>query len=72
MCDIFDFKNLIKSPTCFMKKFTPSLVDVILTNKTQFCFNTFNFGCCVSDSHNLIGTVVKSSAPRIENSKKNF
>ena len=41
LCDIFDFKNLIKSPTCFTKHFTPSLVDVILTNKPQFCFNPF-------------------------------
>ena len=25
LCDIFDFRNLIKSPTCFTKNFTPSL-----------------------------------------------
>ena len=72
LCDIFDFRNLIKSPTCFTKNFTPSLVDVILTNKPQYCFNTLNFGCGVSDCHNFIGTVVKGSAPRIENSKKSY
>ena len=55
-----------------MKNFTPSLVDVILTNKPQFCFNTFNFGYGLSASQNLIGTVVKSSTPRIENSKKSY
>ena len=69
LCDIFDFRNLIKSPTCFTKNFTPSSVDVILTNKPQFCFNTFNFGWGVSDCHNFVGTVVKGNAPRIEKSK---
>ena len=69
---MFDFINLIKSPTCFTKIFTPSLVDVILTNKSQFCFNTFNFGCGVSDCHNFVGTVVKGNAPRIEKSKMNY
>ena len=66
LCDIFDFRNLIKSPICFTKNFTPSLVDVILTNKPQFCFNTFNFGCGVSHCHNFVGTVVKGNAHRIE------
>ena len=56
----------------YKSNFTPSLVDVILTNKPQYCFNTFNFECGVSDCHNFIGTVVKGSAPRIENSKKSY
>ena len=72
LCDIFDFRNLIKSPTCFTKNFTPSSVDVLLTNKPQFCFNTFNFGWGVSDCHNFVGTVVKGNAPRIEKSKMNY
>ena len=47
-------------------------MDVILTNKPQFCFSTFNFGCGISDCHNFVGTVVKGSAPRIEKSKMNY
>ena len=31
VCDIFDFTNLIKTPTCFTKDAHPSLLDVILT-----------------------------------------
>ena len=40
LCDIFDFSNLIKSATCYMKNCVPSLVDVILTNQPRLCFNS--------------------------------
>ena len=33
VCDLFDLNNLVKNPTCFMKDSSPSLVDVILTNR---------------------------------------
>jgi hypothetical protein len=33
ICDIFDLSQIVKEPTCFMENSTPSLVDVILTNK---------------------------------------
>ena len=49
-----------------MKNFLLSLVDVILTNQSRFCFNTFNFGCGVSDYHNMTGVLVKGTAPRVE------
>ena len=66
ICDIFDFKNLVKSATCFTKNCTPSLVDVFLTNKPNFCFNVLNFGCGVSDWHNLIGVVVKEATAKVK------
>ena len=59
ICDIFDLTNMVKPAICFMKNCNPSLVDVILTNKPRFCFNAVNFGCGISDWHNLIGVVVK-------------
>ena len=52
-----------------MKNFSPSLVDVILTNQPQFCFNALNFGCGVSDWHNMVGVVVKGTASRVEKRK---
>ena len=52
-----------------MKHCTPSLVDVFLTNKPNFCFNVLNSGCGISDWHNLIGVVVKGATARVE--KKN-
>ena len=36
LCDISDLTNIAKNPTCVMKGCEPSLVDVILTNKTIF------------------------------------
>ena len=57
---------MVKSATCFMKNCNLSLVDIILTNKPRFCFNAVNFGCGISDWHNLIGVVVKGATARVE------
>ena len=72
LCDIFSMKNLIKSPTCYMKNCIPSLVDVILTNQPQYCFNAINFGCGISDWHNMIGIVVKGATARNEKLKMKY
>ena len=72
ICDIFDFTNLVKSAACFMKHCTPTLVDVFLTNKPNFCFNVLNFGCCVSDWHNLVGVVVKGATARVEKKRTKY
>jgi hypothetical protein len=48
-CDLFDLTNIIKEPTCFKKDCNPSLVDVILANKSQSCFKSLNFNTGVSD-----------------------
>ena len=72
ICDIFDLTNMVKSATCFMKNCNPSLVDVILTNKPRFCFNAVNFGCGISDWHNLIGVVVKGATARVEKWRINY
>jgi hypothetical protein len=34
VCDIYDIRNHIRAPTCFMGTSKPSLLDVILTNKS--------------------------------------
>ena len=65
ICEKFDLTNMVKSATCFMKNCSPSLVDVILTNKPRFCFNAVNFGCGISDWHNLVGVVVKGATARV-------
>ena len=72
ICDIFDLTNMVKSATCFMKNCNPSLVDVILTNKPRFFFNAVNFGCDISDWHNLIGVVVKGATARVEKRRINY
>ncbi|KAK2153895.1 hypothetical protein NP493_2247g00007 [Ridgeia piscesae] len=63
VCDIFDFTNLIKTPTCFMKDAPPSMLDVILTNRPSLLFNITNSTCGISDWHNMISCVIKGAAP---------
>ena len=55
-----------------MKNCSPSLVDVILTNKSHYCFNPIKFGCGISEWHNMIGVLVKGSAPKVEKQKINY
>ena len=69
LCDIFDLANIVKNPTCFMKGYEPSLVDVILTNKNNICFKTLNFNTGVSDCHHMISTFIKGNTPNCVNSK---
>ena len=58
---IFDLTNIVENPTCFMKGYEPSLVDVILTNKNNLCFKTLNFNTGVSDCHHMISTFIKGN-----------
>ena len=46
-----------------MKKCSPSLVNAVITNKSQYCLNPINFGCGISDLHNKIGVLVKGTPP---------
>ena len=32
-CDLYNFKNIVKHPTCFKNRENPSCIDLILTNK---------------------------------------
>jgi hypothetical protein len=41
--DLSDYSNLVKKETCFTKNASPTLIDVILTNKPSHCQNTTNF-----------------------------
>ena len=62
VCEIFGLKNIIKDATCF-KGETPSLVDVILTNKPRSFSGSFNVDLGVSDFHNCVGVASKMFAP---------
>jgi len=73
LCDIFDLtNNIVSNPTCFMKGFEPSLVDVILTNRKTLCFKIRNFNTGVSDCHHMISTFIKGNTPNYVNSKTQY
>ena len=59
VCDVFDLSNVIKESTCFTSGNKPSLVHLILIISTSYIGKTFNFGCGLSDVHNLIGVQLK-------------
>ena len=62
VCDIFDLTNMVVDPTCFTKGASPSLNDVILyTNKPNYCMNTNNYNCGISDVHNIISIQMKGT-----------
>jgi hypothetical protein len=63
VCDIFDLTNMVVDPTCFTKGASPSLNDVILTNKPNYCMNTNNYNCGISDVHNIISIQMKGNLP---------
>ena len=70
MCDVFDYTNIVKKATCFTKYvLIPTLIDVILTNKPNFCQNVSNFNCDLSDYHNMISFQLKGYVPKV---KKEF
>ena len=49
-----------------MKNCVPSLVDVVITNQPRLCFNALNFGCGISDWHNMIGVSIRGAAARVD------
>ena len=63
--DIFDYSNIVKKETCFTKNASPTLIDVILTNKLSNCQNTTNYNCELSDVYNIVSTQIKGRIPKI-------
>ena len=43
LCDLHDMDNKISEPTCFKSNCSPSLVDVILTNRANMCEKPVNY-----------------------------
>ena len=52
---------MVVDPTCFTEGASPSLNDVILTNKPNYCMNTNNYNCGISDVHNIISIQMKGT-----------
>ena len=58
-CEIYGLKNLVKEPTCFKNVENPSLIDLILTNKSKSFQSTLNVESGLSDFHKMTVTVMK-------------
>ena len=58
-CSVYNFKNLIKDPTCLKNPEKPTIIDHILTNNPRFFQHS---GVCetgLSDFHKLTLTALK-------------
>jgi hypothetical protein len=72
VCDICDLENIVKCATCFTRGADPTLIDVILTNRKSLLQNVMNFGCGLSDVHNLIAVQIKDNIPSLKNPYKTY
>ena len=70
VCDICDLESIVKYATCFTRGADPTLIDVILTNRKSLSQNVMNFGCGLSDVHNLIAVQIKGNIPSLKNPNK--
>ena len=64
--DIFDFKNVVREPTCYATN-NPTLIDVIITNCSQKFAKTLTCNTSLSDYHYMVVSVLKKHAPCIKN-----
>ena len=62
-CDVFDLNNHVKKPTCFTSIGKPSLIDLILTNKSTYINKVGNFSTGLSDVHNCIAAQLNCDVP---------
>ena len=60
-CTTYNFKNLVKEPTCYKNADNPSCIDLILTNKPSYFQMTTVIETGLSDFHKLTVTTLKSS-----------
>ena len=58
-CNTYNFKSLVKEPTCFKSIDNPSCVDLILTNKSLCFQHTSVIETGLSDFHKLTLTQMK-------------
>ena len=59
-CEIFNLKNLVKTPTCYKNPENPSCIDLILTNRIKSFQDTTVIETGLSDFHKLTITVLKT------------
>ena len=59
LLDVFNIKDLVKEPTCFMSD-KRCLIDIFLTIKLRFFYIAHVFVTSIRDFHKLLVTVLRS------------
>ena len=72
ICELYNFENLIRQPTCYKKNNNPSSIDVMLTNSENSFQNTRTIETGLSDHHKTIITVIKTYSTKKEPNTINY
>ena len=59
-------KNIVKEKTCFKSAANPSCIDIFLTNSAGSFQNTTTVTTGLSDFHNMVVTVMKTTYPKAQ------
>ena len=62
--ETYNLNNLVKDHTCFKNPLNPSLIDLILTNRSRSFQNTQTIKTGLSDHHKLTITVIRVFFPK--------
>ena len=65
-CELYNFENLIKGPTCYKNPDNPSSIDVMLTNCGNSFQKTKTVETGLSDHNKMIITVIKTYSKKKE------
>ena len=60
-CTLFKLKSIVKEPKCYKNPESPSCIDLFLTNCPRRFHNTYLYETGLSDFHNLVATVLRTS-----------
>ena len=58
-CNLYNFKNLIREPTCYKNPLNPSCIDLIIINRLNSFQDTNVIKTGLSDYHKLTISVMK-------------
>ena len=65
-CESYNFKSLIKDPTCFKNPENPSCIDLILTNSPYSFQNSCVIETGLSDFHKMTVSVMKTTFQKLK------
>ena len=63
-CQTYNLTNLVTEATCFKNVSNPSLIDLMLTNKSKCFQHSLNIESGLSDHHKMTVTVLKAFFPK--------
>ena len=64
-CEVYNFKSLIKQPTCYKNPIKPSCIDLILTNFPRIFQSTCVIETGLSDFHLMTLTVLRKTFKKV-------